>query len=292
MERYNDLAIVLKTYPYQERDRIAVCLTENHGRITGLAKGGIHSRRFGGSLDFLACSRLHYIQKPHAEMARIEEAGVHHEFGNLSRDYERLTVASFAAEFCLRLIEPHTPSREMFIILSNMLFHLNSGMDLQLAVNAFLCKAFKAMGYPPSLLRCVQCAQGAHQIIDSYEGHQGHGAPDQDHSLFFWVSEAGGMVCWECSKGRFKVSLAAETLLHFHKLLLTPFKELAASTPAATPHDAPLYRLLSDFLHHHIPGLPAGGLKSWKQVNDTLIGDLSLLGLSQADKAAFLAEKV
>lgn len=266
MEHFTDLAIILKTYPYQERDRIAVCLTENHGKVTALAKGGIHSRRFGGSLDLLTCSRVHFVQKPHAEMARIDEATMHHEFVNLSKDYERLTTASFVAEFCLRLVEPRSPSREMFLILSNMLFQIDAGMPLGLAVNAFLCKAFKAMGYPPSLLRCVRCSRGAHEILDLYSGERGG-----EDGLFYWFSEAGGMICWQCSQGNHKIKLAADTLLFFHKLSLTPFKELEwdMDGPKSTLQ-AQLYRILSDFMHHHIPGVPSGGLKTWPLLNDCL----------------------
>jgi hypothetical protein len=150
MERYTDLSIILKSFPYQERDRIVVCLTENHGKVTGLAKGGIYSRRFGGTLDFLACSRIHFTQKPHAEMASIDSASIHHEFANLHKDFSQLTATSFAAEFCLKILESHAPYREMFWILSNMLFHVDTGMPWQTAVNTFLCKSFFVMGYAPS----------------------------------------------------------------------------------------------------------------------------------------------
>jgi DNA repair protein RecO len=267
MERFSELSIILKNFPYQERDRIAVCFTENRGRVTGLAKGGVSSKRYGGALDFLACSRVQFTQKPHAELARIDEAVSHHEFKRLQGDFERLTAASFAAEFCLRLVEPGTPARDIFLILSNALFQLDAGMPLRLAVNAFLCKTFKAMGYPPSLLRCVACAKGAHELVEDY----------------FWLSEAGGMICRDCSNGRAKLKLEAETLLFYHELTMKSFKDLSATygekrdpDGRATlyndkPH-AQLYRLLADFLHHHIPGLPADGLKSWQLLNDAMIG--------------------
>jgi DNA repair protein RecO (recombination protein O) len=258
VERFDDLAIVLKTMPYQERDRIAVCLTENHGRVTGLAKGAVHSRRYGGSLDFLACSRVKAVQKPHAEMARIEEAVVHHEFANLHRDFERLTAASFAAEFCTRLLEPRTPSREMFIVLSNALFQLDAGMAPLPAVNAFLCKSYQALGYRPSLLRCVRCGSGAHEILEKHD------------NAFFWDKGAGGMVCAGCFGGRDAAAerLDSETLLRFQRLTTAPFKELAPE--GALEADGPLYRVLADFLHHHIPGLPAAGMKSWRLLNDAI----------------------
>lgn len=280
MERFTELSIILKSYPFQDRDKIAICLTENKGRITGLAKGGVHSRRYGGSLDFLACSRVHFVQKPNAEMARIDEAGSHHEFVNLHKDFERLTAASFVAEFCLKLLEPHTPSREMFLILSNVLYQLDAGLPVKIAINAFLCKAFKALGYPPSLLRCVQCSRGAHQILDQY----GMDRP----GLFHWYSEAGGMICHECSRGRFKIDLEGETLLFFHKLTMTSFKELATDATSDL-RQAQLYRLLSDFLHHHIPGMPAGGLKSWRLLNEAVVGELGAVeGLGAPDSSFIL----
>jgi len=261
MEHLSDLAIILKTFPYQERDKVVVFLTENYGRRTALAKGGVHSRRFGGTLDFLSCSRMEFVQKPHAEMGRIDEAVIHHEFRNLEKDFERLTAASFAAEFCLKLIEPQTPSREMFVLLSNMLFQLDAGMALKPAINAFLCKAFKVLGYPPSLLRCVQCERGAHEIAET-------------GCRYYWYSEAGGMICGHCSKGRFKSELGGDTLLLFHRMTMVPFKELGVDQVEIQNSEHPqaqLYRLLSDFLHHHIPGLPTSGLKSWKLLNDALM---------------------
>ncbi|MBI2604783.1 MAG: DNA repair protein RecO [Deltaproteobacteria bacterium] len=265
MERVSDLAIVLKTFPYQERDRIVVFLTENHGKYTGMAKGAVHSRRYGGSLDLLACSKIHFVRKPHAEMVRIEEATSHHEFASLYRDFDRLTAASFAAEFCLRLLEAHMPSREMFVCVSNFLFQLDAGMPVSRAVNAFLCKAFKALGYPPSLLRCVRCGKPAHEVVTS--------------GRVVWDSQAGGMTCGAChGEGRAGLELESELLLYFHKLTMTAFKDLNAELPPADGlawADAKLYRVLSDFLHHHIPGLPAGGLKSMRLLKTEVASEKS-----------------
>jgi len=48
---FEDLAIVLRAVPYEERHRIVTALTEHHGKITGMAKNAIQSRRFGGCLE-------------------------------------------------------------------------------------------------------------------------------------------------------------------------------------------------------------------------------------------------
>src|SRR5689334_18160524 len=45
-------ALVLRTRPYGESDRIVTLLTEQHGKVTGIAKGAKNSRRrFAGTLE-------------------------------------------------------------------------------------------------------------------------------------------------------------------------------------------------------------------------------------------------
>ena len=147
MQHFTDLGIVLKSFRYQERDQVIVILTENNGKITALAKGGVSSKRFGGALDFLACSDFNWVFKPTSEMCRIESAVVRYELKTLHGDFEILTAASFMAEFCLKLIELNTPVRELFIILSNGLYYLNKGLSPNITVVTFLSKMFRALGY-------------------------------------------------------------------------------------------------------------------------------------------------
>jgi DNA repair protein RecO (recombination protein O) len=142
MTSFVDLCVVLKSFPFQERDKIVVTFTENHGKVTGLAKGAIHSKRFGGSLDLLSCSNIHFVQKnPTAEFLFISEAVTHHEFQGFGKDFEKLSYASFAIEICYHLSETLTPQRELFVALCNFLFHLNQNMSPLLALNAFISKS-------------------------------------------------------------------------------------------------------------------------------------------------------
>ena len=52
MPLYNDEAVVLKTFPLGEADRVIVMLTKKHGKVRAVAKGVRRLKsRFGGRLE-------------------------------------------------------------------------------------------------------------------------------------------------------------------------------------------------------------------------------------------------
>lgn len=246
MESFFETSIILKTYPFQERDRIVVFLTENEGKVTGIAKGGIGSKRFAGSLDFLACSKISYISKSTSEIVRIDEAQAHYEFKSLPTDYEMLSAASLAAELILKIVEPHSASRELFVILSQFLFQLDQGMNVKQALNAFLIKMYKNLGYPPSFLRCISCAKPSHVVVKAY-----------------WSKSSAGMICEDCHSNSDHEVMSQDLLLYFSELSLKGFKEIRN---IQSVYDQKLFEYLVNFLKVQIPGLPSEGLKSLSQL--------------------------
>jgi DNA repair protein RecO (recombination protein O) len=71
----SSLAIVLRWRAYGESDKIATFLTEDFGKLTGIAKGAKNSRRrFPNSLEPLARVRVHFRQKPTANLAFLRVA--------------------------------------------------------------------------------------------------------------------------------------------------------------------------------------------------------------------------
>lgn len=256
MEKFSELAVVLKTFPYQERDKVVVFFSENHGKISGLAKNSVHSRRYGGSLDFLACSQISFTKKPHAELVQINEAISKHEFKNIALSYEKLTVASFATELCLKTAEPHAPARELFSVLSNFLFYLDQGMPEVLALNSFLCKAMNGLGYPPVLNRCSVCEKTFNENTLNTE-------------TLYWNVASGGAVCQSCTEGHLNTKhatvLTPALLSYFLKIYTTSFKQLLAQAPSLNATGAverQLYVLLNQFLIQHLPNIPVSGFKS------------------------------
>src|SRR5262249_45008753 len=109
MERKKDLAIVLRWVPYEDRHRVVTALTENHGRISALARNSIQSRRFGGALEPFAASEWHFVERPGAELYRVEEAQIRRGFEDLRKDFDRLSLASLLNEIILKLTHEREP---------------------------------------------------------------------------------------------------------------------------------------------------------------------------------------
>lgn len=193
----DDLGVVLQVKRFGERDVILQILTENHGRIPSIVKGGVQSRRFGGTLQFLTFSQFHFVQKPHAELARIDSATLRTQFEALPKHFSAYTVSAFFMEFATKVLEPWAPAREFFLILANGLFHLNKALEQNSLDNKaedllargylslFILKSMNALGYDPKIENCGLCGEKFEKIPTA------------------WNPQWGGFLCEVCRREKF-----------------------------------------------------------------------------------------
>jgi DNA repair protein RecO (recombination protein O) len=66
-------ALILRTYPLGEADRIVVFLTRDRGKKRGVAKhAGRSRRRFGGALEPMTYGRLAYTEKERRDLVFVQ----------------------------------------------------------------------------------------------------------------------------------------------------------------------------------------------------------------------------
>jgi DNA repair protein RecO (recombination protein O) len=66
-------ALILRTYPLGESDRIVVFLTRDRGKKRGVAKNARQSRRrFGGALEPLTHGRVGYMEREHRDLVALQ----------------------------------------------------------------------------------------------------------------------------------------------------------------------------------------------------------------------------
>lgn len=67
-------AIVLRTWPFHEADLLVSLFTRDQGKVKGVARHAMKSRRrFGGALEPATQVRAHYTERPRQELVRLDQ---------------------------------------------------------------------------------------------------------------------------------------------------------------------------------------------------------------------------
>lgn len=236
-----DLVIVLRSQPFQERDRLVTLLTEHHGKIGGIAKGAIHSKRFGGTLDLFACSQIRF-KEGNSDLVRIDEANLRRDFLKLREKLENISAAGYFADLCLRLTEDRHPVREVFLLLAHYLYLLEEHTATYEIVRSFEIKLLERLGWAPVLEECVGCEA-------PFFGEE----LSPEDSFVTMAVERGGFLCHQCSAPQARrIPVAAilwmiqarETLIQHTPALHFPLEPMLEAAAA-----------LQQYLRWHCPGL-------------------------------------
>ncbi len=178
-------AIVLRTRPFGESDKIVSFLTENHGKFTGIAKGALRSRkRFVNSLEPFSLVNLSFQDRAHSNLAFLLAADLIRGPSALMSDLDRIAHASYLVEITDGLIGEREENRAVFQHLLAGLHHLEqSGASLRF-LTCFELKLLRLAGYQPGLDNCKKCRR-----------HWPTGSQQWYFSLL-----DGGIVCDFCSR--------------------------------------------------------------------------------------------
>lgn len=173
---YRDEAIVLRTYPLGEADRIIVLLTRHHGQVRAVAKGVRRtSSRFGARLEpfTLVDVQLHAGRSLDV-VTQAETISAYS--GQICTDYAVFTCAATMAEAAERLTddagEPGTDSPQQFLLLYGALAALAGRRHPPgLVLDSYLLRALALAGWAPSCFDCARCgAPGPHTAFHVHSG--------------------------------------------------------------------------------------------------------------------------
>ena len=255
MEARTDLAIILRSVPFEDRHRIVTALTLNHGQISGLAKNSIQSRRFGGTLEPFAASDWDFVQKPGAELVQLTGATIRHSFEGLRDHFEKLAIASVFNEIMMKIAPQNENCKGLFQLHSNALSALN---DLEISelkavafLNAYMTKALQWSGNQPRLLQCYQCEMRLEEVAANFE-------------ISCDVSSAG-WTCPHCTPLKStpsSLNLSAQALGDFLLFLSTPIRQVAHQIGASLRDHQALFQFIELLYIYHIPGFDKHPLKS------------------------------
>jgi DNA repair protein RecO (recombination protein O) len=150
-------AIVLRTYPVHEADLLITLFTRAEGKIKGVAKSAMKSRRrFGGALEPMTLVRAHYDQRERRELARMDSFEILSSPLTGSIDYERVCALSIVAEVLDQVLADHDPHDDVFRLTSAVMALLRAG-HVWMPLTYFLLWVTRLVGFLPDMSTCIIC---------------------------------------------------------------------------------------------------------------------------------------
>ena len=158
---YVTSAIVLRNRPYGESDKIVSLLTDRFGKVTGIAKGALRSRkRFVNSLEPFSLITLRFQDPPHSNLVFIVAADLVNSYRYLQTSLDRISYASYLVEVSDGLVAEREENLAVFDHLKAGLAHLQENQPSLRFLTWFELTLLRLVGYQPTLDGCKKCRQG------------------------------------------------------------------------------------------------------------------------------------
>ncbi len=150
-------AVVLRAWPVHEADLIVSFLTRDYGRLRGVAKSALKSRkRFGGALEPMTLARAWFAERPRQELVRLDQLEIVRSPLSLPVDHARMAVLSFYAEALDEALPERDPQETVFRLLVAVLERTTVEQPW-MPLTYFQLWLTRLMGILPDIAHCIVC---------------------------------------------------------------------------------------------------------------------------------------
>ena len=152
-------AVVLRTWPVHEADLIVSFFTRDYGRVRGVAKSALKSRkRFGGALEPMTLARAWFAERPGQELVRLDQLEIVRSPLSVPVDHVRMAVLSFFAELLDEALPDHDPQETVFRLLGSVLEQTTVEQPW-MPLTYFQLWMTRLMGLLPEIGNCTTCGE-------------------------------------------------------------------------------------------------------------------------------------
>ncbi len=164
-------AVILRTWPVQEADLIVSFLTRDYGKVRGVAKSALKSRkRFGGALEPMTVARAWFAERPRQELVRLDQLEIIRSPLSTPVDQTRLTVLSFFAEVLDEALPDHDPQETAFRLVASLLEQTTVEQPW-MPLTYFSLWMTRLMGLLPDIAHCTACGDALAAGAVSFNAH-------------------------------------------------------------------------------------------------------------------------
>ncbi len=201
-------AIVLRSWPFEEADLLVSLLTRDQGRIKGVARHAMRSRRrFGGALEPMTYVRASYSEKPRQELVRLDAFEILWSPLAEPVDYARTAALEMVAEVLEEVLPEQAPDDALFRLALAVAEEMHLGR-VWMPATYFALWVSRLMGWMPALGHCVACGV------------------DLRGETVWYSATADGVTCEDDRRGESE-ALPPESVVEAQKIFRSPIGELA-----------------------------------------------------------------
>ena len=153
-------AIVLRTYPLGEGDRLVSFLDRQAGRVRGVARGArLTKNRYGSTLEMLAYIRIWYFERETRDLVRINQCELIESFMDVQLDYAAAVGLALVSEITESVLGEREAADAQFrlILLTARAISMHGPSQVVLAY--FCLWTAKLGGWLGPLDRCSSCGR-------------------------------------------------------------------------------------------------------------------------------------
>ncbi len=154
MPRFKEQAVCIRMIDWSETSQIVAMLTENHGKLRGIAKGAKRMSpssiaRFSGGLELLTQGHIGGMIRPSSDLANLTEWDLQQPFRHLREDLQAQHIALYAADLINAMLADHDPHPNVFAAMVDLLSALKDAEAQAGALLRFQWQLLDDCGYRP-----------------------------------------------------------------------------------------------------------------------------------------------
>ena len=151
-------AIILRSYPLKEADKIVSFLSRAGGKTRGVAPNARRSvRRFGAGLELLSHVRLRYQEREGQDLVRLESCELLESFFDAQSNYDVAVAFGHVAEVSEQLLPEREANDAFFRLILLVIEEIRRTNEIWRPLTYFDLWAVNLAGFLPPLDVCLRC---------------------------------------------------------------------------------------------------------------------------------------
>ncbi len=151
-------AIVLRTSPIGDQDKLCAFLTHDMGVLRGVAKGARKfGNRFGSSLEPMSHVRVFYYEKERRDLVTVSACDLLDSFFDIQKDLKSALTTAYFAELVEEFVPVRAHEDVVFRLLLAVLQALEARGDPDFLTRYFEAWLLQVHGVLPDVKRCKKC---------------------------------------------------------------------------------------------------------------------------------------